>query len=82
MKWYSPDVHLTNVPLGPQGGYNSVQIDFEGKNPQTAQIEEILEQTMLNRVGAPWGMPVYIAKGVTWPTQVKHLTTVGSFTQK
>jgi hypothetical protein len=44
------------------GGYQQVQLDFDGKDPQFAQIEEILEQQILHRKGLPVGLPACIAK--------------------
>ena len=48
------------IPGG--GGSRQVQIDFQGKDSQAAQVEEILEQTVLFRQNLPGGLPVYVAK--------------------
>jgi hypothetical protein len=63
------------------GGSSRVEIDFQGKNSQAAQIEEILEQTILLRQSLPTGLPVYVAKAAdgyaelplkeTWPGEKK-----------
>jgi hypothetical protein len=65
----------------PHGGFSKVQIDFQGKNPETAQIEDILEQTILTRPDLPAGYPTYVAKGAggyaalplkgSWPGEKK-----------
>src|SRR5262249_34534072 len=67
------------IPGG--GGSRQVQIDFQGKDPQSAQVEEILEQTVLFRQTLPAGLPVYVAKSAngyaalplkgTWPGEKK-----------
>jgi hypothetical protein len=72
-----------NDMINPQGGgYRHVEIDFEGKNAQRAQIEEILDQTILLRQGLPTGLPVCVAKVAdgyatlplkeTWPGEKKR----------
>jgi hypothetical protein len=48
-------------PLGPQGGYETVQLDFGGQNAQLAQIEELLDQMLYAR-DVPVGMPAAVAK--------------------
>ncbi|HEV3146174.1 MAG TPA: WD40 repeat domain-containing protein [Gemmataceae bacterium] len=49
--------------FGPQGGgYRQVEIDFGDKNPQTAQIEEIVETTILMRQTLPASLPAVVAK--------------------
>src|SRR5262249_48169408 len=48
--------------FGPQGGSEQFQLDFGGKNPETAQIEKIVEQQMLYRTALPAGLPMCIAK--------------------
>jgi hypothetical protein len=45
------------------GGFQRVDLDFGGKDPQTAQIEEILEQMLPRRQGCPVGLPACVAKG-------------------
>jgi hypothetical protein len=50
----------TNALRG--GGYQQVELDFDGKDAQSAQIEEILEQTLLNRNGPPPGLPACVAR--------------------
>jgi hypothetical protein len=68
--------------FAPQGGGSmQVQIDFEGKDAQTAQIEEILETTILFRQNLPAGLPVCVARTAdgyaalplkeTWPGEKK-----------
>jgi hypothetical protein len=52
--------HNTFNPHG--GGSTQVEIDFQGKDPQAAQIDEILEQTLLLRQNLPAGLPVFVAK--------------------
>ena len=50
-----------NRPLGPQGGIETVNLDFGGKDAITAQIEELLERTLLFPQYLP-GMPLQVAK--------------------
>jgi hypothetical protein len=44
------------------GGFQQVELDYDGKDAQSAQIEEILEQTLLYRPSLPAGLPACIAK--------------------
>ncbi len=39
------------------GGSTSVQLDYQGKDARTAQLEEILEATLFFRNALPVGMP-------------------------
>jgi hypothetical protein len=45
------------------GGFQRVDLDFQGKDPVTAQVEEILEQMRPHRQGLPAGMPACVVKG-------------------
>jgi hypothetical protein len=45
------------------GGYQQVELDFDGKDPGAAQMEEILEQMLLYRSELPYGLPVFVARG-------------------
>ncbi|HZV05033.1 MAG TPA: WD40 repeat domain-containing protein [Gemmataceae bacterium] len=45
-----------------QGGYQQVELDFGGRDSQSAQIEEILEQTLMNRNGPPPGLPACVVR--------------------
>jgi hypothetical protein len=44
------------------GGFQQVELDFDGKDAQSAQVEEILEQMLVYRQGLPPGLPARIAK--------------------
>jgi hypothetical protein len=43
------------------GGYQSWELDYDGKNPRTAQLEEIIETTVLPR-GRPPSFPALVAR--------------------
>jgi hypothetical protein len=67
--------------VGPQGGFQHVDLDFQGKPAILAQIEEILENSALYSRGLPVNVPAYIAKTAdgyaalplqgTWDEKVK-----------
>jgi hypothetical protein len=44
------------------GGYQQVELDFDGKDPRAAQLEEMLEGMLLNHTELPYGLPVFVAK--------------------
>jgi hypothetical protein len=44
-----------------RGGYQSWELDYDGKNPRKAQLEEIIETTVLSR-GRPPSFPMLIAR--------------------
>jgi hypothetical protein len=50
------------APGGMGGGSTSVQLDYEGKDARTAQLEEILENTLFFGSALPGGMPTCLVK--------------------
>jgi hypothetical protein len=44
------------------GGSTSVQLDYDGKDAMTAQLEEILEKTLFFGHALPSGMPTCLVK--------------------
>ena len=47
------------------GGFQQVELDYDGKDAQSAQIEEILEQTLIYRQTLPAGLPACVARNGT-----------------
>jgi hypothetical protein len=49
------------APGGLGGGSSSIRLDYEGKDPTTAQLEDILEKMLFSGNALP-GMPTHLVR--------------------